>query len=75
MEILDNRNNILSNLDSLFEEFQSLKNAHSKENKMFADEIQRVNEFNSRLTFELREKDKKMFICSKTIVDINYSSE
>ena len=67
MEILDNRNNILSNLDALFEEFQSLKNAHSKENKMFADEIQRLNEFNSRLTFELREKDRKFHFVLKQL--------
>ena len=69
MEILDCKGVINDKINAILNEYQGLENKHSQENKLFSEEVERLNQLNLRFSHELSEKDKLMTCKDKTIYD------
>ena len=69
MEILDCKDVINNKINAILNEYQELENKHSQENKLFSEEVERLNQLNLRFSHELSEKDKLMNCKDKTIYD------
>jgi len=69
MELLNNKGQIIEHINAIFDDYQRLEVNHSQENKLFSEEVERLNQFNKRLSHELSEKDKIILCKEKTILD------
>ena len=69
MEILDCKAVINDKINAILNEYQNLEKKHSQENKLFSEEVERLNQLNSRFSHELTEKDKLLTCKEKTICD------
>ena len=69
MEILDCKEIINDKINAILNEYQNLEQKHSQENKLFSEEVERINQLNIRFSHELSEKDKLLSCKDKTIYD------
>jgi len=69
MEILDCKDVINEKINAILNEYQKLEQKHSQENKLFTEEVERLNQLNLRFSHELSEKDKLLTCKDKTIYD------
>jgi len=69
MEILDCKGVINEKINAILNEYQQLEQKHSQENKLFSEEVERLNQLNLRFSHELSEKDKLLTCKDKTIYD------
>ena len=69
MEILDCKGVINEKINAILNEYQQLEQKHSQENKLFSEEVERLNQLNLRFSHELFEKDKLLTCKDKTIYD------
>ena len=69
MEILDIKNKLLTNIDSIFDICENQRINYQNEKISLNKEIDNLNIFNKKLIDENNEKDKLLNINQKTIVD------
>ena len=69
MDLVNSKNKIIDEINSIIESYQSIENSHSNEMKLFTGEVERLNQFNNKLVTEIREKDKILSTQEKTIHD------
>lgn len=69
MDLVNSKNKIIDEINSIIESYQSIENSHSNEMKLFTGELERLNQFNNKLVTEIREKDKILSTQEKTIHD------
>lgn len=69
MDLVNSKNKIIDEINSIIESYQSIENSHSNEMKLFTGELERLNQFNNKLVNEIREKDKILSTQEKTIHD------
>lgn len=69
MEILDCKDVINEKINAIITAYQDLENKHNQENKLFSQEVERINQLNKRFSHELFEKDKLLTCKDKTIHD------
>ena len=72
MEILDCKGVINDKINAILNEYQGLENKHSQENKLFSEEVERLNQLNLRFSHELSEKDKLLTCKDKTTVSYTH---
>ena len=69
MDLINSKNKIIDEINTIIESYQSIENSHSNEAKLFTGEVERLNQFNNKLLSEIREKDKILSMQEKTIHD------
>ena len=69
MEILDCKGFINEKINAIITAYQDLEKQHNQENKLFSQEVERINQLNKRFSHELFEKDKLLTCKDKTIHD------
>jgi uncharacterized coiled-coil protein SlyX len=69
MDLVNSKNKIIDEINTIIESYQSIETSHSNEMKLFTGEVERLNQFNNKLLSEIREKDKILSTQEKTIHD------
>jgi len=69
MDILNSKDKIIDEINTIIESYHSIEESRHDEMKLFTDKVSGLNQFNNKLLAEIREKDKILSTQEKTIHD------
>ena len=49
MDLVNSKNKIIDEINTIIESYQSIETSHSNEMKLFTGEVERLNQFNNKL--------------------------
>ena len=53
MDIIEFKSNIISEINNMIESYNSMEKKHNINAKLFTEEVERLNDFNKRLSSEI----------------------